>query len=171
MAVNQAFESVNVQECSWADLAATINIPGGATFSILDFEGFKWARKLERGESRGLSGGRPRKRTRGSASYEGAASASRGGWMQLTEALEVAAETLGDTRGNEVVLSGVTFDLMLQHSPLGDSRIYSVKMFGCSFDGDSSDMKQGNEAEIIELTMTPLKIATKSASGKWIVIA
>ncbi len=169
--VNQAAESVTLQECSWADLAATINIPGGATIPVTDFEAFKWARKLERGESRGLSGGRPRKRTRGSVTYEGSASASRSGWMQLIEALEVAAETIGDTRGNEVVLSGVTFDLLLQHTPLGDTRIYSVKMSGCSFDGDSSDMKQGNEAEVIELTLNPLKIATKSASGKWIVLA
>lgn len=163
--------SVSAHECSWADLQATLNVVGGVTVPITDFEGFKWARKLDVGESRGLSGGRPKKRTRGSASYEGAASATRGGWMQLMEALEAAAMSLGQVRGNEVIVSGIAFDLILQHTPLGDDRIYTTKQSGCRFLGDSSDMKQGNEADIIELTLTPLSVATKSASGMWLVIA
>lgn len=163
--------SVSVHECSWADLQATLIVPGGPTVKVTDFEGFKWGRKLDVGESRGLSGGRPMKRTKGSASYEGSVTATRGGWMGLMEALEDAAVSLGQTRGNEVIISGIAFDLVLQHTPLGEDRIYTSKMGGCRFLGDSSDMKQGNEADMIEIVTTPILIATKSKSGRWLVIA
>lgn len=167
---NKATYSVNVDECSWADLTATLNIPGGATIPIVDFEAVSWGRTLERGESRGLSGGRPMKRTAGSVSFESAATISRGGAAILYEALEVAAEAAGQIRGNEVIISGVRFDLLLQHTPLGDSRIYAVKISGCTLDGDSSDMSQGNEADMIEITLNPISIVTKSASGKWLAL-
>jgi hypothetical protein len=162
--------SLNVHECSWADIAVTINVPGGATVPVIDLEAWKWARKLERGISKGTSG-RPKKRTRGSPSYEGSATATRGGWMQMIEAIETAATALGLLRGDQVIIGGVDFDVLIQHTPLGDSRIYAVKLKGCSLDGDSSDMKQGNEADLIELTLNPLEIAVKSVTGMWLVIA
>ena len=168
---NQAAPSVNGHECSWADLAATLNVPGGATVPIFDLEAAKWSRKLEVGETRGLSGGRPMKRTAGSVGYEASATAPRSGWMLLAEAIEVAAEALGLIRGNQVIIGGLSFDLLLQHTPLGDTRIYTTKLSGCRFLGDSSDMKQGNEADLIELTLNPIEIATKSKTGKWLVIA
>lgn len=162
--------SVNVHECSWADISVTLNVPGGANVPVVDLEAFKWSRKNERSESRGTSG-RPKKRTRGSPSYEASATATRGGWMQLIEAIETAAVALNQVRGDQVIIGAIDFDMLIQHTPLGDSRIYAVKLKGCSLDGDSSDMKQGSEADMIELVLNPIEIATKSASGKWLVIA
>ncbi len=162
--------SVNVHECSWADIAVNILAPGGATVPLLDIEGWKWSRKNERSVSKGTSG-RPKKRTRGSPSFEGSATATRGGWMLIIEAIETVALGLGLVRDDKVIIGGVDFDVVIQHTPLGDSRIYAVKLTGCSLDGDSSDMKQGNEADMIELVLNPLEIATKSATGKWLVIA
>jgi hypothetical protein len=168
---NLASASVNVHECSWADMKCNISVPGGGSVEVFDLEGFKWGRKLDVGESRGLSGGRPMKRTRGAASYEASATATRGGWMQLIEALESAAEELGLVRADRVIIGAVEFDVLLQHSPLGDARVYAAKLTGCRLLGDSSDMKQGNEADMIELTLNPIEIATKSTTGKWLVIA
>ena len=91
--------------------------------------------------------------------------------MLMLEAIEAAAITLGLVRDDKVIIGGVDFDVTLQHTPLGDTRIYMVKLTGCSLDGDSSDMKQGNEADLIELTLNPLEIATKSSTGNWLVIA
>ncbi len=167
---NQAFPSVNSQECSWADIAVTFNIPSGDTVPLVDLEGIKFSRKVEVGESRGTSGGRVMKRTAGSETVEASASMSRSGVVQLVEALEVAAMAAGQIRGNEVIISGVSFDILVQHTPLGDSRIYTAKLSGCRFLGDSYDHKQGNEAEMVELTLNPIKIATKSATGQWIVL-
>ena len=167
---DQSSASVNVHECSWADLSCTLIMPGGVTVPVLDVEGWSWSRTNERGESRGTSG-RPKKRTRGSPSYEASATATRGGWMQLLEAIEQAAISLGNVRGDQVIIGGIDFDVLLQHSPLGDPRIYAVKLKGCSLDGDSSSMTQGSEADLIELTLNPIEIATKSATGNWLVIA
>jgi hypothetical protein len=167
---DQSSASVNVHECSWADIQVTLNVPGGANVPVVDIEGWKWERKNERAISMGTSG-RPKKRTRGAPSYAASATATRGGWMMMIEEIEKAAEALGQVRGDQVIIGGIDFDVLIQHTPLGDSRIYAVKLKGCSLDGDSSDMKQGNEADMIELVLNPLEIATKSSSGKWLVIA
>ncbi len=167
---NQAFPSVNAQESSWADITVTFNIPDGATVDLVDLEAIKFSRKVEVGESRGTSGGRVMKRTAGSETVEASATMTRSGVAQLMEALEVAAASAGLVRGNEVIISGVSFDILVQHTPLGDSRIYTAKLSGCRFLGDSYDNKQGNEADMIELTLNPIKIATKSATGQWIVL-
>ncbi len=167
---NQAFPTVQGHECSWADISVTFNVPEGATVPVVDLEAIKWSRKVEVGESRGSSGGRQMKRTAGSLTQEASATLTRAGVATLTEALEVAAEAAGQTRGNEVIISGVSFDVLIQHTPLGDSRIYTAKLSGCRFLGDSNDMKQGNEADMVEITLNPIQISTKSASGKWIVL-
>lgn len=173
MPTNQAFASVNVHECSWADAEFELSVPGGAKLSIVDFEAAKWARKLERAITKGSSGGRPMKRTRGDASYEASVTASRGGWAIIISALEVYALTIPSrVRGDRVVIGGIEFDLLIQHTPQGSPHIYQAKLTGCSYDGDSSDMKQGNEADMIELTVNPIEIATKlSTENNWKVIA
>jgi hypothetical protein len=168
---DQKTQSVNVHECSWADLEATLLVPGGATVKITEAEAFKWSAKLDVGESRGLSGGRIMKRTHGAASYEASATATRGGWMGIIEAVEAAAVTLNQVRGDVVKIGGVEFDLLLQHSPLGDPKIYTAKVRGCRLLGMSSDMKQGNEADMIELTLNPVEIIWKSATGQWLGLA
>ncbi len=162
--------SLNVHECSWADLTSDLLIPGGAAASVTELEGAKWSRKNERAETRGI-GGRLKKRTKGQASFEASATATRGGWMMLAEAIEAKAVELGQVRDDKVIIAGIDFDLLLQHTPLGETRIYRVKLVGCSLDADSSDMKQGNEADMIELGLNPLEIQVQSASGKWLVFA
>ncbi len=162
--------SVNAHECSWGDLKADLNVPDGPSVELVEWEGFKWARKLEVGETTGVGGGGTRKRTRGKASYEGSGTATRAGWCELLEALEAAAEALGQVRDDEVIISGIEFDVIFQHTPLNDTRIYAVKLVGCRFMGDASDMKAGNEADMIEQTFNPRKILTKSKTGKWLAI-
>lgn len=170
MSNSQQAAAVNVHECSWADMEANLSVPGGASVQVTDLEAFKWSRKVEVGQSRGLSGGRPIKQTAGSVSFEGSATATRGGWMMLMEALEAAAIAANMVRGDSVIISGISFDVLLQHTPFGDSRIYAARLTGCRFLGDSSDMKQGNEADMIEITLNPIEIATRSKTGKWLVL-
>jgi len=91
--------------------------------------------------------------------------------MLILEALEKASVQRGLMRGDKVAIGLIGFDFLLQHTPLGDSRIYQVRLSGCRWLGDSSDMKQGNEADMIESTLNPMEIATKSGSGNWLVLA
>jgi hypothetical protein len=171
MPTQQAFPTVNEHECSWADIGLTINIAGGKTVQGIDWEGIKYSRKVEVGESRGTSGGRVMKRTAGSESVEASGSTTRSGWIALIEAIEEAAATEPKfVRGNEVAISGVAFDILIQHTPVGSDRIYTTKLVGCRYLGDSDDMKQGNEADMLELTLNPIRILTKSASGRWMTL-
>ncbi len=165
---NLEFPSVQEQECSWADIKVTFLVAGGSTIPLVDLEAIKWSRKVEVGESRGTSGGRVMKRTAGAESVEASASVTRAGHARLMEGLEEAAVSADQIRGDQVILSGVAFDVTVQHTPLGSDRIYEAKLVGCRYLGDSSDMKQGNEADMIELTLNPMQILTKSSSGKWI---
>ncbi len=170
MPANQAYATVNGDECSWADIAVTINLPGGPQAPLLDIEAIKWSSKVEVGKSGGTSGGRTLKTTAGSATDEAAATLTRDGWQQLIEALETAAIALGQTRGDRVIISGVRFDILVQHTPLGKEGIFMVKLTGCRFLGDSNDMKQGNEADMLEVTLNPMEVARKSKTGNWIVL-
>ena len=170
-AQNQAFPTVDGDECSWADIAVTFNVPGGATVPLVDLEAIKWSGKVEVGSTSGTSGGRVMKTTAGSETSEASATLTRSGAALLMEGLEVAALALpGAVRGNEVIISGVRFDILIQHTPLGSTRIYTTKLSGCRYLGDSNDMKSGNDADMIELTLNPIKIARKSATGRWLVL-
>lgn len=169
--MNQAYPNVNGDVCSWADIGVTINVPGGAEVPLFDLESIKWSDKVEVGEQRGTSGGRVMGTTAGQLSTEATATLSRAGAVQLIEALETAALSLPNAvRGNRVRISGVRFDILIQHTPLGSDRIFEAKLSGCRFLGRSHDLKQGNEADMVEITLNPIEIAEKSATGNWIVL-
>jgi len=168
--MNLAYPSVNEQECSWANIEIAFSVPEGGTLQLVDIEAIKWSRKVEVGESKGTSGGRVMKRTAGTESCEASASVLRSGGIQIVEALEPAAEALGLVRGDEVAIGGVTFDVLIQHTPLGTDRIYTAKLLGCRYLGDSDDMKQGNDADMVEITLNPVKILTLSKTGRWIAL-
>ena len=168
---NQAYPNVNGDICSWADIGVTLNVPGGAEAPQFDLEAIKWSDKVEVGEQRGTSGGRVMGTTAGQLSSEATATLSRAGATQFIEALEVAAASLpGAVRGNRIKISGVRFDILIQHTPLGSERIYEAKLSGCRFLGRSHDLKQGNEADMVEITLNPIEIAEKSSTGNWIVL-
>ncbi len=167
---NQDFPSVDGDECSWADIGLKIQMPGSKTIDWADVEAVKTGRKVDVGESRGTSGGRVMKTTAGAETDEASITVTRSGHAVLTEALEEAAVKLGLVRGDEVAIAGVRFGLLVQWTPLGASRIYQTRLTGCRFLGDSNDNKQGTDADTIEITLNPIKIATLSKSGKWIVL-
>src|SRR6185437_8380776 len=110
-AANQGYPSVDGDECSWADIQVTYNVPGGATVPWFDIEAIKWSRKVEVGKSKGTSGGRVMKTTAGSEEDEASCSVTRSGGQALVVGLETAAIAAGQTRGNEVMISGVRFDI------------------------------------------------------------
>lgn len=151
---NQAYPSLNDIEPSWADIAATFTVYGGDILDMADFAGVKWSRKVEVGERRGASGGRVMARTTGSVTYEASATMYRSGNRRLVKALMSKAPT----RGNQRLISLVGFDILIQHTPPGETEIYVTKIKGCRFLGDSDDMKEGNDADKIELTLNPIEI-------------
>jgi hypothetical protein len=171
---SQDFPSVDGYECSWADLTATALLPGQPNIPLSMIEAIKWDSKLEVGKTRGASGGRVMKETAGSETTTGSITCTRWQLHNIIEALEAAAMASGVpgiVRGNEVIISAVRFDIMVQHTPIGDTRIYENKLSGCRFRGYTNDLKQGNDADLIEVPIDPIRVATRSTkTGQWMVL-
>ena len=153
--LSQAYPSLNDIAPSWADIAVTFTIGGGALIQMEDIKGIKWSRKVDVGEKRGASGGRVMARTTGQSSQEASATLYRAGFRNLIKGLVAQAPT----RGNQALISLVSFDIMIQHTPPGETEIYQTKIKGCRYLGDSDDMKEGTDADTLELTLNPLEIA------------
>ena len=167
---SQAFPNVNGDVCSWSDIGVSLSIPDGAAVDLFDIEGIKWSDKVDVGEQRGASGGRVMGTTRGTLSTEASMTITRKGALQFLEALAVAARAAGLVRGDQVSVSGIRFDILIQHEPMGSTQVLEAKLFGCRFLSRSHDLKQGNEADMVEITLNPLYAAEKSEAGDWIVL-
>lgn len=153
--INQTFPSVNEIAPSWADIEVTLTVAdGGQALSMIDIAAVKWSRSVEVGEQRGATGGRVKARTTGSGSQESSMTLYRSGLRKMIKALiEKAPE-----RGNQKVIGLVSFDVLIQHTPLGETEIYKTKIKGCRYLGDSDDMQEGNEADKIEVTLNPIEV-------------
>ncbi len=152
--INQAYPSLNDFEPSWADIAVTATVSGGALIPMEAIASLKWSRKVEVGERRGASGGRVMARTTGQGSQEASGVFYRSGMRQLIKGLVAQAPT----RGNQAIISLVSFDILIQHTPPGEIEIYQVKIKGCRYLGDADDMKEGTDADKVELTLNPIEI-------------
>ena len=155
---NQAFPELNNVTPSWADIAVTCTVIGGDLLGMLDIKGIKWSRKVEVGVKRGASGGRVMGRTTGEGSQEASMELYRSGLRALIKSLMKAATTANLVRGNQLIIGGVAFDIMIQYSVPGDSEIYQVKIKGCRYLGDSDDAKEGTDAGTVEVTLNPMEV-------------
>jgi hypothetical protein len=151
---NQAYPSLNDIEPSWADIATTFTVYGGDILDMADIAALKWNDKVDVGERRGASGGRVMARTTGSLTSEASATLYRSGHRRLIKSLMAKAPT----RGSQRLISLVGFDILIQHTPPGESEIYQVKLTGCRLLGRSLDMKEGNDADQVEVNLNPLSI-------------
>jgi hypothetical protein len=162
---NQAYPALNDIVPSWADIQTTFTISGGDALDMVDIAAVKWGRKSELGEQRGASGGRVMARTSGSGSQEASATLYRSGYRKLLKSLMAKAPT----RGNQALISYVSFDILIQHTVPNDPEIYTTHIKGCRFLGESDDMKEGNEADKIEINLNPIEVANV-INGKEVVL-
>jgi hypothetical protein len=166
----QSLPNINGNVCSWADIGVSLSIPEGASVDLFDFNAIKWSDKVEVGEQFGASGGRLMGTTAGKLSTESSITLTRKGALQFIEALAVAARAAGLVRGDQVAISNIRFDILIQHEPMGSTDILEAKLFGCRFLSRSHDLKEGNEADMVEVELKPMYAAEKSAVGDWIVL-
>jgi hypothetical protein len=149
-----AYPALNDYAPSWADISVTLTVSGGEALETADIAAASWSSSVEVGEMRGASGGRPMARTSGDVSYEASITLYRSGYRKLQKALAAVAPT----RGNQKLIGHAPFDVLIQHTPIGESEIYVTKIKGCRLLGASDDMAEGNEADKIEVTLNPMEI-------------
>ncbi len=152
---NQAYPSVNDTESSWADIKVTAKVDGGALVDMADIAAVKFSRSVEVGKKRGASGGRVMTQTAGEGDCDGSITFYRGGLRRLKQALMEHAPT----RGNQIMIGRVSFDVTVQHTPLGEDEIYETILKGCRYLGDSEDNGEGADADQVEVTVNPIEIA------------
>jgi xanthine dehydrogenase small subunit len=86
---------------------------------------------------------------------------ARSSWRKLIAALAAVAPQ----RGNQRLISLVSFDILVQHTPINYDAVYTTKVKGCRYLGDSDDMKEGPDADQIEITLNgePVRATLSSA--------
>ena len=139
---------------SWADVAVTIPIYEGETVELIDFSALDWEDTVEIGEQKGASGGRVLRRTTGDLKLDAKATLYRSGLRQLCRALAKKAPV----RGNQKRITLVGFDILIQHTPPGESDIYQCKIKGCRLLGRAWKLAEGMDAEKVEIKLNPIEI-------------
>lgn len=153
-AVSQEYPVVDGIASSWADIITTIDVLGGQTLRDIDYAAINTGSTVEIGEQLGASGGRVMRRTSGSAKNTASATYYRSGFRKLVKALMPYAPV----RGNQVLISQVHFNILVQHTPLGETEIYQVKIKGCRLLGRDYKFAEGNDADKVELALNPIEV-------------
>jgi hypothetical protein len=169
MAVNQSFPLYNGIAPSWADLIVRVS---GTSIQLADVEDIKsidTSRTVEVGKQRGATGGRIKKRTLGSLDQDGSLTFYKDGYVDFIAALVAAAEAQGFTRGNEVLISPVVFDVQYLFTPFGATRVFDRRMIGCRVIGDTSSASEGTDAAEVEVPLDIMKICDM-VNGKEVVL-
>jgi len=169
VAVSQAQPTLNGFTPSWTDIKTTFEVDGGETVADVDYSDIKHATKVSVGEQRGPSGGRVMRRTTGSKTLTAAATFYQDGLEKLQSAL--ASSPLAVTRGDEVDVSTVPFDILIMWSMPGDAQIRQVRLLGCRLLGDDATYTEGDEPNKSAVDLNPISIGRwNEAAGKWITL-
>jgi hypothetical protein len=144
----QEYPTLNEVEPSWADVQISIPVYDGPTVQTNDIAGVKWSDKVDVGVVRGTSGGKKRKRTTGAYDADATITFYKTGWKTMRKAL----------RAKNRKLSLVVFDILIQHTPPGESGIHTVKIVGCRVIGRSGESTEGTDPEKIEIPLSIMQI-------------
>lgn len=142
---------------SWADIGVTITPESSTKLDATDISAISHSGTITRGEQRGASGGRKKKRTRGSVAYEASITFYKSGLRKFKQALVDAAPEYA-RRGNQILIGLVVFDVDVQHSPPGVAEISHVRIKGALMSGYTDDMAEGEDAETVEVPLDVMEV-------------
>lgn len=150
----QEYPSLNGIVPSWADIKITLPIYDGQSVEETDIAAIKWSDKVDKGVMRGTSGGRKKARTTGQYDADASITFYRSGWRRFRSGLVAINQKI----------SLVGFDVLIQHTPPGESNIYNVKISGCCVIGRSHDMSEGTDPEKVEIPLSVMVIDEDGAT-------
>lgn len=152
--VAQAFPTLNGVAPSWADIEIAIPLYGGPTVKTSDIAALTCSDSVEFGTVRGTSGGRKQKRTTGQEDNEASLTLYRPGHQVLMRALM----QLAPTKNGQKKVGLVGFDIIVQHTPPGDTEIYCVKILGCRLAGREFNFAEGTDADQVSVPISCMQI-------------
>ncbi len=154
--MGQEFPSLNQIESSWAEVSCGFDIDGGELIDETDIAAIKFDDKVSVGTRVGLSGGLITGSTAGSVESNLSITFYRAGLRKLKKGLIKKAPL---RRGNQRAISLVFWNLILQSTPVGDEDIYEHRFKSCRLLGNSYDLKEGSDADKIEVPCFVTQIA------------
>lgn len=146
--MDQEYPTLQDVEPSWADVKLSFPVYGGETVITNDLAAVKWSDKVDVGLVRGTNGGRKSKRTTGLYDCEASVTFYRSGWRAFRKVLAA----------KNPKISLVGFDILIQHTPPGETEIFNVKIVGCRVTGRSVDMSESADAEKIEIPLNVMLV-------------
>lgn len=161
----QAFPTLNGVTPSWADLEAAFSVYGGRILKTADFAAMSCSSTVEFGVKRGTGSGRKKARTTGQEDNEASITLYMSGYRALLRALMSKAPT----KGGQVQVGIVAFDIPINWTPPGDEGIYSIVIRGCRLAGDSFSMAEGTDAQQVEVPLSTMQIV-RIIDGKEVVL-
>lgn len=138
---------------SWADINVRVGSFGAALINIGDIAAINSGWSVELGEQR--EGGRVIKRTRGSVSYEASMTLYASGYQKLIRGLMLSATP--NIKG-QIPISLVHFTVHVVWTPPGSIDLLEYKLKGCRITGRTFDSSEGNDAQQIEVPLSPIEI-------------
>ncbi len=138
---------------SWADINVRVGSFGAALLNIGDISAINSGWTVEVGEQR--EGGRVIKRTRGSVSYEASMTLYASGYQKLLRGLILSA--VPNTKG-QIPLSPIHFTVHVIWTPPESIDLLEYKLKGCRILGRKIDSYEGNDAQQIEVPLSPIEI-------------
>jgi hypothetical protein len=162
--VAQSYPTLNQNAVSWAEIDTTFTVAGGKSVETADYSDISLKDSMEVGEQKG-AGGIIRRYTAGAVSQEGSVTFYRSGFRTFQKAVIERAPT----RGNQVRIGLVLFDVLIQHSVDPDPEIYVLKMKGCRIKGREWSFAEGVEADKVTVPLLVTQIV-EIINGKEVVL-
>jgi hypothetical protein len=167
--VNKLYPVLDGIDPSWADIIVNANPGGSSLIKIEDISAIDSGTTVEVGLVKGASGGRVRRRTTGEKSDEFSWTLYRVGLRNLKRELMKVAIERGLTRGNQVIVGLVHFDIQVQHTPPGSDDIFEYRVKGARITGNQFKHAEGVDADQVEVPMSVIEIV-EVIDGKEIVL-
>lgn len=154
---NEDYPTLNGIAPSWADLSAKVQLYEGPELELPDISDLSWGSPVEIGVQRG-TGGQIRRRTTGSSTPEASMTLYRSGFRDLVKQMIPIAKALGYVRGNLVRVGLVHFDIISQHTPVGEVEIYTTRILGCRLTDRALSLTEGNDPDKVTAPLSIIKV-------------
>lgn len=133
---------------SWSDIKSKIQITGGQALDTEDFADVSWKSEVSIGMQRG-TGGATKKSTRGSLQDSGSMELYSASFAAFLEALSDLATEVNGLKE----VSTVFFDIIIQHTPPGETAIKHTELLGCRLLAYDEKNAEGDDPDKVACTL------------------
>lgn len=148
----QEFPIYNGIAPTWADVSVTANVYGGKLIDMADIYAVKLDPAVDVGEQH--RGGRTVRRGSGQGKNTGELTVYRSAYQAFLRQIADIAPVQNGQR----IITLVHFDIIVHHTPPGDTEIYQREGRGCRIVGNGLDGQEGVDPDKLTLPLSVVQI-------------